>query len=377
MAASLGPARSTDHDPVVSVRVPSRGPYGLVLEDDGAGRAAVIVAWERLPDGKFGAVQRHGGVRVGDVLVGVSDTPTAEVDFAIVLQLLADESALKKTLHFCARAELERRRVATGVADAPMRASFSAQPRFVSRVRRARVTEGKSPVAEYEVVCALRLDATKVEHERVRKWAVWQRFSAFEKLHGAVQTSLGWRLGGAAFAPKHRLAYDKFAPDFLEARRAALDVWWQAAIAVDRAADFYAHHCDASLKAFVRAEEHLAAADGAAGDADAKAPQATARRKSAPSATQRRPAPLKSGLSRRGSGLGAAAGALVVSDAPAAAPPQATAAAARPPPPSEPRSPRTPPPPPPARKPAAVNAPPPPDARRSMLLSQISWFKSD
>ena len=84
---SAGPKKSTDHDRVVSVGVPTVGPYGVTMEDDGRGKAAVIRAWEKLPDGRFGAVQRHGGVRVGDVLVGVNETPTAELPFPQVMEL--------------------------------------------------------------------------------------------------------------------------------------------------------------------------------------------------------------------------------------------------------------------------------------------------
>ena len=56
-----GPAKSTDHDPVVSIKVPTRGPYGVLLEDAGGGLAAQIKGFERITNGKFGPVQKHGG----------------------------------------------------------------------------------------------------------------------------------------------------------------------------------------------------------------------------------------------------------------------------------------------------------------------------
>eukprot|EP00629_Pelagomonadales_sp_RCC1024_P004586 CAMPEP_0119276222 /NCGR_PEP_ID=MMETSP1329-20130426/15086_1 /TAXON_ID=114041 /ORGANISM="Genus nov. species nov., Strain RCC1024" /LENGTH=94 /DNA_ID=CAMNT_0007276649 /DNA_START=110 /DNA_END=390 /DNA_ORIENTATION=- len=92
---AAGPVKSTDHDAVVSIVVPTVGPYGMAMEDAGA---PVIRAWEKLPDGTRGAVQRHGGVRPGDVLVGVNETPTADMPFARVMALLRDENSLKKTL---------------------------------------------------------------------------------------------------------------------------------------------------------------------------------------------------------------------------------------------------------------------------------------
>ena len=50
----------------------------------GAGRAAIIARFEKLPGGGSGAVERHGGVRVGDVLVGVNETATADLPHARV-----------------------------------------------------------------------------------------------------------------------------------------------------------------------------------------------------------------------------------------------------------------------------------------------------
>ena len=78
-----GPAKSTDHDPVVSIKVPTRGPYGVLLEETGGGVSAQIKGFERVPSGKFGPVQRHGGVRVGDILVGVNETPTDSMPFTV------------------------------------------------------------------------------------------------------------------------------------------------------------------------------------------------------------------------------------------------------------------------------------------------------
>ncbi|KAJ8600521.1 hypothetical protein CTAYLR_009209 [Chrysophaeum taylorii] len=346
---STGPTRSTDHDTVVSVHVPSRGPYGVVLEDDGNGRAAVIRGWEQLGDGKSGAIERHGGVRTGDVLVGVNDVPTVDLKFSEVLELLRDENALKKVLHFSSRSEFERRRFATGTR-LPV-----PEPRFLSRVRRARVqepTSGTAAFAEYEVVCALRLDATKVEHESARKWTVWRRYSEFEKLASQVKRSLGWHLEGAHFPPKHALALDKLSTEFLETRRLELDVWWQKVVAVDRACDFHMHHCDPALKRFLDAQSHLRDPPNN-NKPDVEDHPRQRRRVPGGVVKGARPAPLKSGLSKRR--LGA-------TTTTKGAPPSS-----KPPPP---------PPPPPSEDPDDATAAPV-DPRRAALLSQIATLKID
>lgn len=363
---STGPPKSTDHDSVVSVRVPSRGPYGVVLEDDGTGRAAVIRGWEKVaPEGRSGAIERHGGVRLGDVLVGVNEIPTVELAFGQVLELLRDEKALKKVLHFSSRAEVERRRTARGIAAA----SKAEAKRFNSRVRRARVQEpvgGSGSFAEYEVVCSLRLDADRVEHVEVRRWEVWRRYSEFEKLEAQLKKSLGWHLEGLAFPPKHTFVLDKLDHVFLENRRSELDKWWQRVVAVDRACDFHMHHCDQALKFFLAADEHLARQPTTTSD-----PLAENVRTAAPANPRRRPAlakggrpaSLKSGLSKR------RLAASTSSKNPDHEPRTRAPAKEPPAPPVAPASPA------PTQPPAMERLPS--DPRRAALLSQISSLKID
>jgi hypothetical protein len=72
----------------VSVTVPGSGPYGITIESDRFGHAAVLKSWVRLPTGKFGAVQKHGGVSLGDVLVAVNDVSVVNAPFADVKAML-------------------------------------------------------------------------------------------------------------------------------------------------------------------------------------------------------------------------------------------------------------------------------------------------
>ena len=48
----------------VIIQVPADGPYGINLRPDENGNAAVIHSFDKLPNGKFGPIQKHGGVPV-------------------------------------------------------------------------------------------------------------------------------------------------------------------------------------------------------------------------------------------------------------------------------------------------------------------------
>ncbi len=52
-----------------------RNLFRVFLTTDTDGCAAVVSGWEKLPDGKFGPVQKHGGVRIGDVLFMMNGRP--------------------------------------------------------------------------------------------------------------------------------------------------------------------------------------------------------------------------------------------------------------------------------------------------------------
>ncbi len=80
--AALGPKSSTQHDGTVSIEVNPDGPYGIVTAAGPNGRCAVIKEWSRMPDGKFGALQIHGGIRLGDFIVRVNDIDCTGLTFA-------------------------------------------------------------------------------------------------------------------------------------------------------------------------------------------------------------------------------------------------------------------------------------------------------
>ena len=54
-----GPDTDTKVGDIVSMQVPNAGPYGVELVPDRDGQGAVIKAWGKMPDGKYGPIQRH------------------------------------------------------------------------------------------------------------------------------------------------------------------------------------------------------------------------------------------------------------------------------------------------------------------------------
>ena len=64
--SSTGVSKDTAAGDSVSIPVNPDGPYGVVLVADQDGHAAVVRAFDRLPNGRFGPIQKHGGVHIGD-----------------------------------------------------------------------------------------------------------------------------------------------------------------------------------------------------------------------------------------------------------------------------------------------------------------------
>ena len=84
----------------IVIPVPADGPYGINLRPDEYGNAAVVHSFDKLPNGRFGPIQKHGGVHYGDILFEINDTPLSSVSHAETLQMLANKNTLKKILKF-------------------------------------------------------------------------------------------------------------------------------------------------------------------------------------------------------------------------------------------------------------------------------------
>jgi hypothetical protein len=98
--ASSGPVADTQAGDIVQIQVPPDGPYGVVFAADDDGNAAVVKGFNKLPSGKFGPVQRDGGVHVGDVLFEVNDISLMNRTFEEAKNIITDRNMLRKVFKF-------------------------------------------------------------------------------------------------------------------------------------------------------------------------------------------------------------------------------------------------------------------------------------
>lgn len=89
---------------MTTLSVSATGPYGVVIEADKFGHSCVIKSWMRMPNGKFGQIQKHGGVNLGDVLVAINDISVINTPFAEAKAML-EKSMATKVLKFTSSAE--------------------------------------------------------------------------------------------------------------------------------------------------------------------------------------------------------------------------------------------------------------------------------
>lgn len=105
-----GPTSDTMAGDIVSITVPPDGPYGVNLTSDSDGHAAVVVSFDPLPNGRFGPIQKHGGVHAGDVLFEINDNSVMNTNFEDVKRMISDRNTLKKVLKFVNSKEYYRRK---------------------------------------------------------------------------------------------------------------------------------------------------------------------------------------------------------------------------------------------------------------------------
>ena len=99
MDGGFGPSKDTAAGEIVNILLTGSDPHALQLKADRDGCAAVIVSFER-NKGKFGTIQRNGGVHVGDVLFAINDTMLENMPHSDVLLILNDRNMLRKQLKF-------------------------------------------------------------------------------------------------------------------------------------------------------------------------------------------------------------------------------------------------------------------------------------
>lgn len=105
-----GPTADTQAGDIVVVVVPPDSSYGVKFAADSDGCAAIIESFERLPTGKFGPIQKHGGVHANDVLFEFNDMQLINTKFTEVCRILADKNVLKRELKFMNQKEYYRRK---------------------------------------------------------------------------------------------------------------------------------------------------------------------------------------------------------------------------------------------------------------------------
>jgi len=254
---TTGPQKSTNVGDIVSIPVPALPPYGMELVPDPSGNAACIKSWERVGDGKLGVIQKHGGVRIGDVLIAINETSLDNIPFNDVMGMLKDKNMLRKVLHFASferYTEIKNQRLMVNRLSAPK----PNQSSFVSVIRRAHVNQRTdSPFVEYEVVCSLRLMSTQVQKERVVKWSAWKRYQEFAELDRNLRADLGWQMENIEFPSSYLFVFNKLAIDFIEKRKSELEAYWEQIMKIERITEFNKHHCNQALKEFLEVENWM------------------------------------------------------------------------------------------------------------------------
>lgn len=237
----------------VHILVPSEGPYGVVFTCDNEGHAAVVREFIRLPDGRFGPIQKHGGIHVGDVLYEINDNSLMNLPHQDVIKMIQDTNMLKKNFKFLNNKEYyhQKRNKNTKSLNVELKNNF------LSTIKRTRVSEdtnGKKYI-EYEVGCQLRMASTKIKKENIYQWGVWKRFSEFEQLNTILKKTLGWQMNGIEFPSAHRFSFNKLAPEFVAQRHNDLKDYWSKLMSIDKISDFHkAHHCSLDLRDFLEVE---------------------------------------------------------------------------------------------------------------------------
>lgn len=252
---------------MATVSVNSTGPYGIVIEADKFGQAAVVKSWVRLPNGKFGQIQKCGEVNLGDVLVAINDVSVINTPFSDTKAMFAKNMPTKvlkfttSTDYYSKKKGIAQSKNITGGKEG------SNKNTFLSLIKRSRVNNfASTKFAEYEVVCQLKLASVSVDKDKTFKWSVWKRYSDFELLDSQLRKGLGWHMDTISFPSSHTFVMSKLSPDFLEQRREELNEYWQKVIAIDKVTEFNKHHCSAALKAFIDVDGALLVEKSAASE---------------------------------------------------------------------------------------------------------------
>eukprot|EP01041_Mallomonas_annulata_P003063 gene3063-6005_t len=261
------------------------GSLGVTYDADKDGACALIIGWERLPNGKFGHVQKHGGVHIGDALYSINEIIVNRIPHSEVMAILRNNKININSLKFINIQEHYRRKRGLSQTQTSFNKSkeFKQDSQFNSIIRQSRIQDNTTSTTtsttttspsttsismntdykskkyvEYEIACQMRILGSKLDTNTVIKWTIWKRFSQFEKLHQAIVKEFGWRLGSLELPSSHTFVFNKFSVEFIEQRREELNVYWSKLLATDRISDFQKkQHCSVSLFEFLEVESML------------------------------------------------------------------------------------------------------------------------
>ena len=104
----------------------------------------------------------------------------------------------------------------------------------------------------------------RVHKENVYKWSVWKRYNEFDTLNNILLEELGWLMEGTEFPPPQTMVFNKLSAEFVEARREALNTYWQHITGINKGqlVEFGKHHCSQALKTFLDVDGAVASGAG-------------------------------------------------------------------------------------------------------------------
>ena len=77
--------------------------HGVNFIPSSSGFGALVGGWDRSSHYRFGPVQMHGGVHLGDILSGVNDIQVEWIPFLEVMSIVNDQNIPRRVLKFSSK----------------------------------------------------------------------------------------------------------------------------------------------------------------------------------------------------------------------------------------------------------------------------------
>mmetsp|Transcript_35652 Transcript_35652/g.44214 ORF Transcript_35652/g.44214 Transcript_35652/m.44214 type:complete len:260 (+) Transcript_35652:726-1505(+) len=208
--------------------------------------------------GCTGVVERHGGVKIGDVLIKVGDKDVTEMPYKDAIEYLNSLSnKTRKLLFQDSRAYYRARRLSlSGNAHAGVELAAGMISNSVAcAVVDTRIVRenGRPQYAEYQVSVAA---PSRYElGTPIKRWKTWKRYSEFYTLDQALRKQLGWKLQDVKFPPKR--TFFNLDENFIQSRRESLDEYLCKVLAIRGVSDFHLHTSSSDLKNFLEYDAYI------------------------------------------------------------------------------------------------------------------------